>query len=130
MVSVNGGYNRQFYSEGEHANVYHVGVSLRPIEPVKVNLEYDNRNGYYGSTNGGIIDVSFDINKVVQFAGGITYDVYQRDVLTNDEIARRYWLGGKYKIASNMAFSGRIQDDVNARYSRNVSGRVTFDYDF
>ncbi|ACM20038.1 outer membrane channel, putative [Geotalea daltonii FRC-32] len=130
MVSVNGGYNRQFYGEGAHANVYHVGLSLRPIEPLRVNVEYDNRNGYYGSTNGGIIDASYDINKAAQVAGGITYDVYQRDSLTGDEIARRYWLGGKYKIAKNMAVSGRIQDDVNARYSTNVSGRVTFDYDF
>jgi hypothetical protein len=37
---------------------------------------------------------------------------------------------GKYRIAKNMAVSGRIQDDVNAKYSENVSGRVTFDYDF
>lgn len=130
IVSVNGGYNRQFYGEGATANVYHVGLSVRPVEPLKVNVEYDNRNGYYGNTNGAIIDASYDVTKTAQVAGGLTYDVYQRDALTGDEIARRYWLGGKYKIASNMAVSGRIQDDVNARYSRNISGRVTFDYDF
>jgi hypothetical protein len=50
--------------------------------------------------------------------------------LTHDEIARRYWLGGKYRFAKNMALSGRIQNDVNAQYSENVSGRVAFDYDF
>jgi hypothetical protein len=130
IVSVNAGYNRQGYGDGAAANVYHAGVGLRLIEPLRLNVEYDNRNGYYGSTNGAIVDASYDINKTSQIAGGITYDVYQRDALTGDEIARRYWLGGKYKLASNMAVSGRIQDDVNAQFSRNISGRVTFDYDF
>lgn len=130
MVSVNAGYNRQGYGEGAAANVYHAGIGVRPIEPLKLNVEYDNRTGYYGSTSGVMADVAYDINKASQVAGGITYDVYQRDALTGDEIARRYWLGGKYKLAGNMAVSGRIQDDVNARFSRNVSGRVTFDYDF
>ena len=130
MVSVNAGYNRQGYGEGAAANVYHAGVGLRPIDPLRVNVEYDNRTGYYGSTNGVIVDASYDINKNSQVAAGITYDVYQRDSLTNDEIARRYYVGGKYKLAKNMAVSGRIQDDVNVRFESNVSGRVAFDYDF
>ena len=130
MLSVNAGYKRQNYGEGASANVYHAGLGLRPIEPFKLNVEYDNRNGYYGSINGVIIDAAYDINKSSQVAGGIAYDVYQRDALTGDETARRYWLGGKYRLARNMAVSGRIQDDVNARYSSNVSGRMTFDYDF
>ena len=130
MVSVNGGYNRQWYGEGATANVYHLGAGIRPLNALRVNVEYDKRNGYYGSLDGAIVDVVYDINKAAQVAAGISYDVYERDALTHDEIARRYWLGGKYRLASNMALSGRIQDDVNARFSRNVSGRVTFDYDF
>ena len=129
-VSVNAGYNRQGYGEGAAANVYHCGLTVRPIEPLRMNVEYDNRTGYYGSTNGAIIDANYEITKKAQVAAGFTYDVYQRDALTGDEIARRYWLGGKYKVADNMAVSGRIQADVNARYSHNTSGRVTFDYDF
>lgn len=130
VVTVNAGYNRQWYGEGANADVYHVGTTIAPIEQVKVNLEYDKRQGYYGDQDGFICDVDVEITKNAQLAGGMTYDVYQRDVMTNDEIARRYWLGGKYRITKNMAVSGRIQDDVNARYSENVSGRVTFDYDF
>jgi len=83
-----------------------------------------------GKTNGIISDVTFDINKMAQVAGGIDYDVYQRDSLTGDEIARRYYLGAKVRLAKNMAVSGRIQDDVNVRYTKNISGRVVFDYDF
>ena len=130
MVSLNGGFNRQWYGEGATANVWHVGAGIRPIEPLKLNVEYDNRHGYYGSTNGIIVDAAYDINKKSQLAAGIIYDVYQRDAMTGDEIARRYWLGGKYKLAKNMAVSGRIQDDVNARFTENVSGRLVFDYDF
>jgi hypothetical protein len=130
MISVNAGYNRQGYGEGAAANVYHVGVGLRPIESLKFNVEYDNRTGYYGSTNGVIVDASYDINKKSQVAAGMTYDVYQRDAMTGDEIARRYWLGGKYMLAKNMALSGRIEDDVNARFESDFSGRVVFDYNF
>jgi len=129
-LSANFGYNRQGYGEGAAANVYHIGVGVRPIEHLKLNVEYDNRNGYYGSTNGTIIDVDYELNKQTQLGAGFTYDVYQRDALTSEEIARRYWLGGKYKVAKNMAVSGRIQADVNAQFSHNTSGRLTFDYDF
>jgi len=129
-VSINLGYNRQWYGEGAVANVYHAGVGVRPVKPLKINLEVDNRQGYYGSTNGVMVDFDYELNKNAQVAGGITYDVYQRDVMTNDNIARRYWLGGKYRFARNMALSGRIQNDVNARFTENVSGRLTFDYDF
>lgn len=130
IFSVNLGYNRQWYGEGAVANVYHAGTTITPIKHLKLNIEYDNRNGYYGDTNGFICDIDYEINKDAQVAAGITYDVYQRDVMTNEEIARRYWLGGKYKFAKNMALSGRVQNDVNARYSENISGRLTFDFDF
>lgn len=130
MLSANFGYNRQWYGEGAVANVYHGGLGIRPIEHLKFDVEYDNRTGYYGSTNGVIIDADYELTKKAQVAAGFTYDVYQRDALTSDEIARRYWIGGKYRLADNMAVSGRIQTDVNAQFSHNTSGRVTFDYDF
>jgi len=130
MVSVNGGYTREFFEEDGVSNVYHVGVGLRPIEPLRVNVEYDNRQGYNGSLSGVMVDAAYDLNGKAELAGGFTYDAYQRDSLTNEEIARRYWLGGKYKLAKNMAVSGRIQNDVNVHYEENVSGRLVFDYDF
>jgi hypothetical protein len=137
VVAINAGYNRQWYGDGADADVYHVGTTIAPTDHLKVSLEYDKRQGYNGDHDGFMCDVDYEITKNAQVAGGITYDVYQREALTTstttthyDEIARRYWIGGKYRIAKNMAFSGRIQDDVNARYSENVSGRVTFDYDF
>lgn len=130
FISVNLGYNRQWFDEGAAADVYHVGTGISPLKELRFNLEFDNRTGYYGSTNGFIADVDYEISKTAKIAAGITYDVYQRDALTHEEIARRYWLGGKYKLAKNMALSGRIQNDVNVRYSENITGRVVLDYDF
>lgn len=129
-VSVNGGYSRQEYGGGEAANVYRVGAWIRPIEGLRLNLEYDNRRGYYGSTDGVIVDADYQINSNAQVAAGFQYDVYERDALTNEEIARRYWVGGRYRLNKQVAVSGRIQDDVNARFSENVTGRFVVDYDF
>jgi len=129
-VSVNAGYTREAFGDDGSANVYRAGVGVRPVEPLLVNLEWDKRQGYYGDVDGFIVDAAYDLNKTVQLAGGINFDAYQRDALTGEEIARRYWLGGKYRLAKDMALSGRVQDDVNVRFSKNLSGRVAFDYDF
>lgn len=130
MVSVNGGYTREYFGDGGLSNVFHAGLGLRPVPPVKLNVEWDKRYGYYGSHDGILADVSYDVTKLANLAGGFSYDVFQRDSLTGDEIARLYWIGGKYKFARNMALSGRIQNEVNAQYSTNVTGRMAFDYDF
>lgn len=129
MFSVYGGYKRQWY-DGARANVYQIGTIITPIPDLRINLEGDSRTGYPDNMYGFLADVDFRITKNAQIAGGMSYDVYDRTTIASDEIARRYWLGGKYKFARNMALSGRIQNDVNARYHENVSGRVVFDYDF
>lgn len=129
-LSANAGYTYQDFGEGKLGHVYHTGVGARPFEPLLVNVEYDKRQGYNGSTDGVMVDAVLDVDKNLQLAAGFTYDVYQRDALTNDEIARRYWLGGKYKAALNMTLSARLDNDVNVRYERNIQGRVVFDYDF
>lgn len=129
-IAANIGYSREGYGDGAAANVYHVGLRTRPIERLKLNMEYDKRTGFGGSFDGGSADADYEINRQVNVVGGISYDIFQRDTLTNEEIARRYWLGGKYRLADNLAVSARIQTDVNARFSHNTSGRATFDYDF
>jgi hypothetical protein len=63
-------------------------------------------------------------------AGGIDYDAYERDDMTGQETARKYWVGGKYVFAKNMASSIRLEDDVNVNYTKDIQGRLTFDVDF
>jgi hypothetical protein len=128
-ISANLGYSRQDY-EGGNADVVEVGCRIRPIEHLNVTLNYDHRNGYGGRLNGGIAEVSYEATKQLEIAGGLHHDVYERDRLTGDETARKYWLGGKYKIKDNMSASVRVEDNVNARYKEDYSGRLAFNFDF
>jgi len=130
IFMLHAGYTREWFGEGGIANVYLAGAGIRPIAPLQINVEYDGRTGYYGSTKGGLIDVLFDVNKQIQLAAGFDYDVYQRDMSTGEEIARKYWLGGKVRLAKNLAISGRVQDDVNITFEHNWQGRFVLDYDF
>jgi len=129
MFSVYAGYNHQMF-DGASANVIQLGTGITPIKDLRINLEGDSRTGYSDNMYGFSADVDFQINKDAQIACGMAYDVYDRTTVANNEIARRYWCGGKHKLARNIALSGRIQNDVNASYSENVSGRVVLDYDF
>ncbi len=128
-ISANIGYSRQDY-EGADADVIEVGCRIRPIEHMNVALNYDRRNGYGGNLDGGIIEVTYEVTKQIEVAGSVHYDVYERDKVTAEETARKYWLGGKYKIKDNMSASVRVEDNVNARYDNDYSGRVAFNYDF
>jgi hypothetical protein len=130
MISLNAGYTSQWFGEGGRGHIYHIGCGLRPIEPLLINLEYDNNQGYNGKTNGFLADVYYDVTKTLQLAGGMGYDVYTRDVVLSDGTARLFWLGGKYRLAKNMTASLRIEDNSNERYHNDVQGRFVFNYDF
>ncbi len=129
MISVNAGYSIQDY-EGAGADVFEVGCRIRPIEHVQLNLNYDHRSGYGGRLNGGIAEITYQPIKPLELAAGLHFDVYERDRVTGEETARKYWAGAKYKLAQNMSASIRIEDDVNARYKSNWQGRAVFNYDF
>ena len=128
-ISVNGGYRREDF-ETDDADVIEVGCRIRPIEHVELNLNYDHRNGYGGTLNGGIAEVIYEPIKPLELAAGIHFDVYERDRVTAEETARKYWVGAKYKLTQNMSASVRIEDDVNARFKSDWQGRAVFNYDF
>lgn len=128
-IAVNAGYSRQDY-ETDSADVFEAGCRIRPIEHVQLNLSYDHRSGYGGKLNGGIAEVVYEPIKPLELAAGIHFDVYERDRATGEETARKYWFGGKYKLAGNMSASARIEDNVNARYKSDWQGRMAFNYDF
>ncbi|RII30043.1 MAG: hypothetical protein CXR30_09630 [Geobacter sp.] len=129
-IGVNVGYSKQDYGEGADADVYEIGCRIRPIEQVQVNLNYDKRTGYGGKLDGGIAEVIYQPTKPLELAAGIHFDVYERDRVTGDETARKFWVGGKYKLAKNMSASVRVEDDNNASYKSDWQGRVVFNYDF
>jgi len=130
-LSVNAGYTRQFYGEGNDASdVVEVGCRIRPIDKVLLTLNYDHNNGYGGNLDGGTAELTVTPIKPLDLAAGLQYDVYAFDRSTGDETARRYWVGGKYKLAGNMSASVRVEDNVNAQYKSDWRGRVVFNYDF
>ncbi len=129
MFAVNAGYSRQDYEDAT-ADVFEIGCRIRPVEHLQLTLNFDHRNGYGGGLNGGIAEVSYEATKKLNLAGGIHYDVYERDKITGEETARKFWFGGKYRIKDNMSASARVEDNVNARYKDDWTGRVAFNYDF
>jgi len=131
MLSVNAGYTREFYGEGnDGSDVIGVGCRIRPLPNLLVNLNFDRNNGYGGNLSGGGADVTYTPIKALEVAAGFQYDVYEFDRTTGDETARRYWLGGKYKLTKNTSTSVRVEDDDNAQYKNDWKGRVVFNYDF
>ncbi|BCS55905.1 hypothetical protein [Geobacter sp. SVR] len=129
-ISVSGGYNRQEYSEGASADVYEIGTSIKPNKKLTINLSYDKRNGYGGNLNGGTAEIFYYPVNSLELAGGIQYDVIKRDSLTNEDYARKYWFGGKYRINNRMSTTVRVEDNVNINFSSDWQGRVVFNYDF
>ncbi len=129
MISVNAGYSLQDY-EGEDADVFAIGCRIRPVEQVQLNLSYDRRKGYGGDLDGGIAEITYEPIKPLELGAGIHFDVYERDRVTGEETARKYWAGAKYKLAQNMSASVRIEDNVNARYKSDWQGRAVFNYNF
>jgi len=131
-ISVNAGYTRQIYGEGDDAtaDVYAIGTTIRPIEKVLINLSYDYQQGYGGKLNGGALELSYEPIKPLELAGGIHYDMYERDRATGRETARKYWLGSKYKINKAMTASIRVEDNVNQQYKNDWAGRAAFNFDF
>lgn len=130
-VSLNAGYKREFFGEGnDGSDVIEAGCRIRPVQNVLVNLNFDRNNGYGGNLSGGGADVTYTPIKPLEVAAGFQYDVYEFDRTTGNETARRYWLGGKYKLAKNMNASVRIEDNNNAQYKSDWNGRVVFNYDF
>jgi hypothetical protein len=133
-ISVHAGYSRQEYGESDGgANVYEVGCTLRPINTLSIGLAYDRHDGYGGNLDGGTLDVAWDAGKQLQLAGGLTVDAYNREFFpsrSGDQVAQKYWLGGKYKLSKSVSASLRIEDDVNVTYNNNVQGRFIVDYNF
>lgn len=129
-LGVSAGYISEDFGDDGDAKVYEVGFNIRPNHNFTVGLFYDNRSGYGGELSGYKLAVDYSDLKKLQLALGFDHDVYQRDNMTGEETASKYWAAARYRFAKNMSSSIRIEDNVNANYSKDMKGRVTFDYDF
>jgi hypothetical protein len=133
-VAVHAGYTWESFGDGGNANVYEVGVTLRPIEKLAVDLSYDGRSEYGGELNGGMIDVTYDATKELQLATGMTYDAYDRTFFpstTGLQHASVYYVGGRYRFTKNINAYLRIEDLLSdTRNSSDVQGRFVLNYNF
>jgi hypothetical protein len=129
-LDVSFGYSREDFGEGARANLYEAGFKLRPSVNTTLGLFHDRRSGYPGDLAGYKVYAEYSSPGKWKAAAGIDYDAYQRDDMTGQETATRYWAAAKYKFAKNMSSSVRVEDSVNVNYSRDMQGRLTFDYDF
>jgi hypothetical protein len=129
-VDVSVGYSRESFGEGSRANLYEAGLKLRPSITTTIGLFHDKRSGYPGDLAGYRAYAEYSKFGKWKASAGIDYDSYQRDDMTGQETAKKYWAAGRYKFSKNMSSSVRVEDNVNINYSRDMQGRLTFDVDF
>lgn len=129
MFSVNAGYTRQDYDEGT-SNVYEIGTGIRPIDTLRLNLNYDFISGYDGKRHGAVVDVEYEAMKDLKLGAGFQYNVDKYDELTGEVIGRSYWGGARYKLNKTMSCSARIENNNNSYFKEDWRGRVAFNLDF
>jgi hypothetical protein len=143
FISVHGGYTKEDFGDNSTSDVVEAGVSLRPTDKLTLNLSYDRTSGYSGDLNGGMLDATYNATDALQLSAGMTYDVFNRDdllpvntngnqfVVSPNETAQRYYVGGRYRFTKSMQASLRIDDlETDTRNSSDVQGRLVVDYDF
>lgn len=124
------GYYHEEFGDDARAAVYQVGFKYRPAVNTTLGVFHDGRRGYGGALDGYKVYAEYAKPRAWKTAVGIDYDSYERDDMTGSETAKKYWIAGRYSIARAMAVSARVEDNVNVNYSKDMRGRVTFDYDF
>ena len=129
-LDLSAGYNHEDFDEGGRADVYEIGFKFRPSLRTTVGVFHDTRYGYGGNLDGYKIYAEYTTFAKWKAAAGIDYDVFARDDMTGNETARKYWAAGRYQFNKNMSSSVRVEDNVNINYSKDIQGRLTFDYDF
>jgi hypothetical protein len=129
-VDISVGYSQESFGEGARANLYEAGLKLRPSITTTIGLFHDKRSGYPGDLAGFRAYAEYSKFGKWKASAGIDYDSYQRDDMTGQETAKKYWAAGRYKFAKNMSSSIRVEDNVNINYSKDMQGRLTFDVDF
>lgn len=129
-LDLSAGVIMEDYGDGADADVMEIGLRMRPNHNFTIGLFHDDRSGYGGDLSGWKTYAEYSDLKKLQVAAGIDYDIYQRDDMTGDEIARKYWASGRYTFKPRMSASLRVEDNVNANYSKDIRGRLTFDVDF
>jgi hypothetical protein len=130
QVTLFGSYTRADY-DGPTADIGSLGARVRPkrVEGLGIRAAVDVRRGYPGDLTGFDLSADYAFKKAT-LAAGIAYDVFQRDSMTDDFSAKKYWAGGSYEVSRNMTARLRVEDKVTRQSENEFSGRAALDVRF
>lgn len=129
-VTLRGEYRNESYGAGDTANAGEAGVILRPRDGASLYAAGIWRNGTGGKLVGFELSGDMVYRKDYLFSAGVQHDVYRRDLMTGDESASRFWVGGQMKIRKNLSASARFEDNVNENFDNDVRARLALNVDF
>ena len=125
-LSFYGGYTAEFFeindAEDDDAHLFEVGAHTK-VEGIRLAGAVVVREGYPGDIIGFSLsaDRSF-LNHKLDLAAGIDYDIYQRDEMTDDEIATKYWCGGRYHFTKKISLALHVENTESATQEHNFAG--------
>lgn len=125
-----GAYTRADY-DGPTADIGTVGVRATPkrVPGLGLNASLDVRSGYPGDLTGFQASADYVFGKAT-LAAGITYDVFQRDSMTENFSAKKVWGGGSYEFRKNMTARLRVEDTETRQFRNEFQGRASVDLSF
>jgi len=125
-LSFYGGYTAEFFvmddAEDDDAHLFEVG-SRTQIEQIRVHGSIVVREGFPGDLVGFSLAVDRPfLDRKLDLAAGIDYDIYQRDEMTNDEIATKYWFGGRYHFTEKVSLAVHVENTESSTQDHNFAG--------
>lgn len=133
-LSFYGGYTAEFFvindAEDDDAHLFEVGAHTK-IKGFSLNGAVVVREGYPGDLIGFSLsaDRSF-LDKKLDLGAGIDYDIYQRDEMTDDDIATKYWFGGRYHFTKKISFALHVENTESASQEHNFAGWSSLEFVF
>ncbi len=130
QITLYGSYTHSDY-EGPTADTGTIGIKASPkrIANLKWYASVDLRSGYPGDLTGFRISANYTYKKTL-LAAGLTHDVFQRDSMTDDFTAKKYWAGGSYEFRKNMTAKLRVENTVTRQFEDEFQGRASVDIRF
>jgi hypothetical protein len=125
-LSFYGGYTAEFFeindAEDDDAHLFEVGAHTK-IKGFRLDGAIVVREGYPGD----LVGFSLAANRAflkdkLDLGVGIDYDIYQRDEMTDDEIATKYWFGGRYHFSKKISLALHVENTESATQDHNFSG--------
>jgi hypothetical protein len=123
-------YRNESYGGGDAANVGEAGIRWRPTDASALRAAGIWRNGAGGKLAGFELSGDVAVAKRYLLSAGLQHDVYRRDLMTGEESASRFWLGGNAKVAKSVSVDARVEDEVNENFHNDIKARLALNFDF